>query len=64
MDRKPKTFDAMPVQAEVISPKTYLGLSKKAKANIAETTIVAPRLGQNGFGGVLIRYKSPVYKAG
>ena len=55
-------LDARPVSVEMLSPTQYVALSDAERAKIRVVDIVAPRLGSNSFGGVLVRHSSPVYK--
>lgn len=59
-------IDVKPVTEEVVSPHRYLQMMKDHghKASIKESVVVAPKLGEKGFGGVLVRYKSPIYRVG
>lgn len=57
-----KVLDARPVSVEMLTPSQYVALSDAERAKIRVVDIVAPRLGSNNFGGVLVRRSSPVYK--
>ena len=63
MKRKPIQFTAYPtIRADRISAKDYLKLSDAERRTFSEVRIAAPTLGQDSFGGLLVRYKTPVYK--
>lgn len=55
-------LDTLRVTAEVLSPKDFLELTAAQKTSIKTSEFIAPALGRKGFGGVLVRYKSPVFK--
>lgn len=56
------TFDAKPVNEEVLSYERFLNLRPDEKAEVSEAHIVPPRLGAKGFGGVRVVYKHTIYK--
>jgi hypothetical protein len=66
MDMKPsaRILDARPVERERLTVREFLDLSVKDRGTISDVQIVAPKLGSNDFGGVLVRYKNPIYKVG
>lgn len=53
---------AIRVISEQVSPQQFLRLSSIEKANIAESRIIPPKLGENEFGKIEISYKDPFYK--
>lgn len=55
-------LDARAVIKEVLSAKEFISLRQVDKEQIESVNIVAPKLGDSGFGGVLVKYKSPIYK--
>ncbi len=55
-------MDARPVREEVLSPMRFASLTESDKAEIKSATIVPPRLGSKGFGGVLVEYKLTKYR--
>lgn len=57
-------LEASPVTSEVLSAKSFLDLSSKEREKIKATQIVPPRLGGKDFGGVLVHYKTPIYRVG
>lgn len=48
-------------QREKLTPSQFLSLSSEQKADIKRVRIVAPQLGQGGFGGIEVTYKTPRY---
>jgi len=56
------SLDLGPVYFEALTPKEYLALSAADRANIERTKIVAPRLGERGFGHIVVQYRLPIYK--
>jgi len=63
MKRKPLTLDAMPVSRETLKAAQFLKLVNKNPGLIKSSRIVAPRLGEHGFGGVLVEYSRPLLRA-
>jgi hypothetical protein len=57
-------LEARPVTEEVLPATQYATLSDADRARIKEAKIVAPKLGEKGFGGIQVRYKNVIYKAG
>jgi len=57
-------LEARPVTEEVMTPKQFVELKKEEKAKIKSATIVAPALGEKGFGGVKVKYKTTIYRVG
>ena len=55
---------ARPVHQETLTAGQYLKLSEADRRKILEIDIVPPKLGLNHFGGLLVRYKTPIYKVG
>lgn len=56
-------IETCPVSEEVLTPRQYTALTEVDKQKIKETRVVAPKLGEKGFGGILVRYKTPIYRA-
>ena len=52
---------ARPVSRECLTPKQYINLTKHQRGLIKSVELVAPRLGEKGFGAIAVRYKKPVY---
>lgn len=50
------------VNDEILSPKQFINLKERDKANISFTEIIPVRLGHSGFGKIKVHYKRPVYK--
>jgi hypothetical protein len=57
-------LEAFPTKEEVLTPKQFVALTERDKSNIKEVRIVAPRLGDRGFGGIKVIYKHATYKVG
>lgn len=55
-------LEAKPVSAEILTPQQFVSLNASEKSQIKSATVVAPRLGSKGFGGVLVQYKLPQYR--
>lgn len=62
--RQLEVLESRPVNEEVISTRKYINLSEKERALIKSVEIAPPQLGSKGFGGILIRYKTPIYRVG
>lgn len=50
------------ISKESLSPREFVNLKARDKANISYTEVVPPRLGQKDFGRITVHYKNPVYK--
>lgn len=50
------------VRSEVVSPKAFLGIVVEQRSNIAGVKVRPPKLGTNGFGRIVVRYKHPILK--
>ena len=57
-------LEVRPITEEVLTPSQYTKLSADEKAKIKDVKIVAPKLGDRGFGGVRVIYKNAIYRAG
>ena len=55
---KPKFLT--PLTEKQVSPRAYPKLAREQRTNIKSVDIVPPRLGSPGFGGLLVRFKTPV----
>lgn len=63
--KKPyRILEARAVRKEVLSPGKFVNLPATDRSKIKQTKIVAPSLGGKGFGGLLVEYKTPIYKVG
>jgi hypothetical protein len=62
MKRDMEVLDARSVEREVLSAKEFVNLTPEQKSRISDTRVVAPKLGDSGFGGVEVKYKTPLYK--
>jgi len=63
MKRKPFTLDAMPVSQETLKAAQFLRLVNENPALIKSSRVVAPKLGERGFGKVMVEYSRPVLHA-
>jgi hypothetical protein len=50
----------MPFAEKRVSPQDYRRVAKQQRRNIKCVEIVPPKLGTAGFGGLLVRFKTPV----
>ena len=55
------TLEVVPRTKELISVKEFLDLSDSERNEIKWAKIVPPKLGQKGFGKILIVRKNPLY---
>lgn len=56
------TLDLFPVTEEEISFKKFLSLTEEEKEAVESFRLIPPRLGQAGFGKIIVQYKSPMFK--
>ncbi|MBO5493473.1 MAG: hypothetical protein II965_05555 [Pyramidobacter sp.] len=55
--------DLMCVDSEILTPEEYIKLYNTNRANIKQSEIVPPRLGDSHIsGGIRVTYHSPFYK--
>jgi hypothetical protein len=64
MKYKQAIMQARTVFKEELTPKQFLAMKPDTRKLIAKTHISAPRLGSKSFGGLVVEYKSPIYKVG
>lgn len=57
-----RVLDASPFTHEIIKATTLAKMTEAQRQEVKVISIVAPRLGGSGFGGVLVEHKTPVYK--
>jgi hypothetical protein len=57
-----KSIDLEPVYTERVSPKEFGDYVSRNSYNIESVRIVPPTLGSNGFGEIVVRRKSPVFR--
>lgn len=48
-------------QREKMTPSKFLALTPEQKNDIKKTRIIAPQLGESGFGCIEVTYKTPRY---
>lgn len=58
---KSRTLGTRLVRSEVLSPESFLEIKTKSPSEIASCRPVGPSLGQKGFGGIEVTYKTPRY---
>lgn len=49
----------VPVTHHEVTPEEFRRLDRHS---VAAVTVRPPRLGEDGFGGLLVRYRTPVYR--
>lgn len=49
---------------ELLSPEEFIKLTSDEKDKIEETKIIFPKLGEKGFGKILVIYKPTYFKKG
>lgn len=59
---KSRTLSARLIRSEVLSPESFLEIKTKSPNEIASSRPVGPELGQKGFGGIEVTYKTPRYQ--
>lgn len=64
MKKNRQILDARPLYREILSSGKFVSLKDDERAKIKSAHIVPPKLGKKDFGGVLVEYKTPVYKVG
>ncbi len=57
-----KTLDIFPVTEGTLSFEKFVSLTEEERAKIEEVRILPPRLGRSGFGKIIVKYKTPIYK--
>jgi hypothetical protein len=57
-----KRFLRRVCRGEVVSPTAFLGIIAEQRHNIARVEVRPAKLGTNGFGKLVVRYKIPVLK--
>ncbi len=55
-----KTLYLHKINEEILSPREFLNLKSSDRDNISRAEVIPPRLGQNGFGKIRVRYKRPL----
>ena len=51
-------------QVEKLTPAKFLTLTPAQRADLKRTRVVAPEIGQPGFGHIEVTYKTPRYVVG
>lgn len=54
-------YDIFPIKSEKLTPKEFINLTPSEKANIENSRIVPPRLGEWDFGSIEVNYKDVIY---
>jgi hypothetical protein len=57
-----KSIDLEPVYTETVSPKEFGDYVTRNTYNIESVRIMPPTLGSNGFGEIMVKRKSPVFR--
>jgi hypothetical protein len=55
-------IEAIPVSAEELSPAEYLEAYRANPGRFASARIRPPRLGEPGFGGIVVQYQTPLFR--
>ena len=50
------------MRSEAVSPKAFLKIIQEKRSNIAGVEVRPAELGTNGFGKLVVRYKTPILK--
>ncbi len=50
-----------PVYTEILTPERFLKLYEQGLVNVKSVRVMPPKLGRQGFGGIVIQRKTPVY---
>jgi hypothetical protein len=48
------------VHKEFLTPKKFLDRLAEQRSNIAHASVQAPKIGQKGYGRIVVRYKHPI----
>lgn len=64
MKRNANCLTGYPVSREVVSVSRYLKMSEADKSSIRSTEIAPAKLGSKSFGGIIVHYKTPIYRVG
>lgn len=54
-------IDLIPKRTKTLSPKKFLRLTAKERADIKSSRFVPPKLGEEGFGKFVVIVKNPEY---
>ena len=55
------TIDLEPTYTEVVTPSEYVRIFKEDRDRIESARVVPPRLGDDNFGVIVIKRKTPLY---
>lgn len=56
-------IELVPTYCGSYSPAEYVRLFRSDSRNVRSVRIQPPRLGQPGFGSLLVEYRTPVFRA-
>ena len=56
-------FELLPTYSGTYSPAEYIRLVRSNPRNIRSVRIQPPRLGEPGFGSLLVEHRTPVFRA-
>lgn len=57
-----KELELDPVYSEALTPERFLDALQKREEDIESVRISPAKLGRRGFGHIVVRWKTPVYK--
>ena len=52
-----------PVYAELLTPEEFIEVYQTRQNEIRRVRLIPARLGEPGFGKILVRWKTPIYSA-
>ncbi|WP_126962489.1 hypothetical protein [Xanthomonas arboricola] len=55
-------LEARAITERILTPLEFVKLDKDERDAVHSASIVAPRLGESGFGGVKVQYRRPRYE--
>ena len=55
-------LDLLPSYGDAFSPAEYVRRVQRDDRNVRSVRIQPPRLGEPGFGSLLVQYRSPVFR--
>jgi hypothetical protein len=56
-------LEAFPIKSEKLTPQEFMNLSPLEKANIENSRIIPPVLGELDFGSIEVNYKDVIFHA-
>ena len=52
-----------PSREKFYTPEEFIKMTEEEKRNIEDSRIIPPQLGRGSFGGILVKFRVPVYSA-